>query len=168
MKTKPFDLELAELGHPLVSVRGEKVIWVGRAETRGPHHSVVVKKDGTIVALNSKGLSLNNTNTVVLDVSKPWEAPLKTGDIIEVKSTLTESKWSERIYLAMANDIPICVNVNCVGAYKKNQHFEVSTWRVFRRKPEEPVIEITVKVNGKEAKLSDISKETLLQIRENN
>jgi len=33
-------------------------------------------------------------------------------------------------------------------------------------KKAEPVIEITIKVNGKESKLSDISKETLLNIRE--
>ena len=33
---------------------------------------------------------------------------------------------------------------------------------------EEPTIEITVKINGKESKLSDISKETLLQIRKDN
>ena len=75
---------------------------------------------------------------------------------------------NERIYVAMTGNLPICTHGLCGNDYKNGNWVELYMWNTWRRISKEPTIEITVKVNGKESKLSNISEETLLKIRKEN
>lgn len=173
MKTAPFDLELAKQGHPLVS----------QFDTHGFVKSELVKihPDGRLVVLVTDeddeeeyiryfyNNSTLNRRTLFLDVSTDWQPPFKFGQMIEVCDQLYEI-WREHRFLAYAPSGKVITfdSSNEYEKYEDKDEFECYEWNHARHIPVEPTIEITVKVNGKESKLSDISKETLLKIREKN
>lgn len=79
----------------------------------------------------------------------------------EVEVSQNGNKWVKRTFVSL--------NPNNAGGDKHitvDADGYVSSWKFCRKIEEKPSIEITVKINGKEAKLSDISEDTLNKLRE--
>ena len=170
--TKPFDLELAKAGHPLILSTGEMVSYVGISPFT-PGKCIIVADRQKLVFVNPNVKDPQVTFHLLLDISIPWQAPLKQGDTIEVK---INDEWKEALLVShlpggsiLVLDTNECsINEYNEGDFTDNDDFTYRGKALWRRKPTEATIEITVKINGKDAKMSDISKETLLKIRENN
>ena len=170
---KKFDLELAKQGHPLIISNGTRVNLIGIIPNTP--YPIILERTGTICRFTAGGNPKTRDGvTLQLDDSIDWLPPLKQGDVIEV---LCSSKWQDAIYICkLPIDQILVVWPTCclVEGYKKGEinesDFAVLELydKIWRRKVLKSSIEITVKVNGKESKLSDISEETLLKIREEN
>lgn len=119
-------------------------------------------------------------------VSRVWTKPMEKECLIHRHIEVKNNQWkhyniSDEMLLGPAFAIGAPVEVRDKNGEEweedlfEGYRFSVSTihpvqtlttvWRQVRA-PQEPTIEITVKVNGTEKKLSDISEETLLKIRE--
>jgi len=93
------------------------------------------------------------------------EAPeFECGDEVEVCDNI-HNRWLKRRYIGKHNEMHVCVAENYQDQFNDgDDEYKVVEWQ-YCRKIKAPLIEITCKINGKPCLLSDISKETLLQIR---
>jgi hypothetical protein len=91
------------------------------------------------------------------------------GELVEVSDDRGE--WCKRIFLAKVDSLQfpyLCVYATTESEYKYGEDVCVNTWKYCRKISSTPKIELEIKINGKEAKLSDISEETLLNLRNQN
>ena len=79
----------------------------------------------------------------------------EAGEEVEVRNPI--GGWHKREYLGFMDGKHWC--------YQRYDEESATVWPQIR-KVKQPEIDITVKINGKEAKLSDISEDTLKKIRE--
>ena len=137
-------------------IDGKEIIHV----SHGTRHVFFEDEDGE----SYEALFTIDCNAV--SVSKK-RLPIK-GDIILVRD-FSSVKWKKLIFLMFYGDTALCVTESTEDAYREGKQYSICGWTHWKWPEEkESEIEISVKINGKEAKLSDISKETLLKIRENN
>lgn len=170
---KPFDLELAVKGHPLVLRNGTKVEEFKYFETSKSKYPCAIplpdptfclfyfSKEGKYSAYKKSDYDL------FLDDSVEWEEPLEMGDIVEVYK---DDTWEERIFITEGVDQGArCVNLHDVKGFQDGKSFNTVYWKPneWRRKPKKVEIDITVKVNGISVPLNTISDETLLKIKNN-
>lgn len=170
---KPFNLNLAKQGHPLITRDGRKIVqFVHFTE---PFDQ---KSNSVLYVLTEKGEKFCNcidgeyyhnevnNDDLFLDDSVPWNPLLKEGDLVEVRD-FEEKKWQKRIFLYFNKYKKImCVNNRDKASYLEGKCYEVLPWNQYRLITQEPIIEIIVRIDGKEAKLSDIPDETLKKIKE--
>lgn len=89
----------------------------------------------------------------------------KYGEEIDVSDD--GDHWTKRIFVGYidGHSHPFaCVEGRLESKFLNREKFQTQEW-CYARKVQKPEIEITVRINGKEAKLSDISEETLKKIR---
>ncbi len=87
---------------------------------------------------------------------------MKEGMKILVKE---DDNWEERIFLFKdKRDRVVTVSRKFENAYLKGEYYRMALWKQWEL-IEEPAIEIQVKINGKEGKLSDISTETFEKLK---
>jgi hypothetical protein len=170
---KEFNLELAKQGHPLVTRDGEKVVQFIHLEKPFPQDNWgainAVFENGDFESYDICGKYQKNvcyTKDLYLDDSTDWQPPLKEGDVIEVRN-YTESGWRKEVLIFIdKNNMAVCTS--CLRGKELHESgipYGTNVWRYYRRIPQKPTIEVTVKINGKEAKLSDLSEETLKKLR---
>jgi hypothetical protein len=113
------------------------------------------------------------SHEICVDFCKQWlekNCAFKKGETVEVKD-YEVGLWEKRIFLTDiegANHPYICVAEDDEDDFRAGDAFSITPWKYIRKIENPDDIEITVKMNGEECKLSDISEETLLKIRENN
>jgi len=94
----------------------------------------------------------------------------KRGELIEVSDYKDYRDGQKRIFLTHIEGAIypfICIANGHEDKFKSGEKFGISECKYARKIQDKPQgeIELTVKVNGKEVPLSDISEETLLKIR---
>ena len=171
---KEFNLELAKEGHPLVTRDGREVSEFHCFESLGKDTdriAAIIDDDG--FWFNKSGQYYSNNVISGKDLflkDCDWQPPLKMGDIVEVFSH--NKAWEERIFIKNGgNDEIICVRDGQYNYFLAGKPFETYLWDKdsWRRKQTEDKkvnINIEITINGKPAKLSDISEETLKKLRE--
>lgn len=168
---KKFNLELAKQGHPLITRDGQKVLSFKCLDDIPTYPCSYTTDVGSYTCSIHGKYNLNATDDhdLFLDDSIPWEPELKPGDKILIKPSHSSS-YMEKIFIAHGTEINgkktvICVNTSDNNNYLKGMYYRTTLWTDWKTIPKEPSIEINVKINGKECKLSDISEETLLKLR---
>jgi len=163
---KPFDLELAKQGHPLVTMAGGNVVFL-TAERDSVEFPILCLVDGrsksyTIRGFFHAGSRVSSRNLFLADCD--WQPPLKEGDEVEVSGY--EDEYEKRIFLYEdANGRAVCFSDTQEDEYNNGGEYVACSWKKWRRVPQ-PSVEITIKINGKDAKLSDISEETLKKLKQ--
>jgi len=104
MKTAPFDLELAKLGHPLITRGGDKIQEFDcfNAGIAGwlPIRALTNTMQPKVFSYNAEGC-ISSTHSspadLLLDLETPWERPLQQGDKIMVFSEV--SGWLPTLFV---------------------------------------------------------------------
>ena len=165
---KPFDLELALQGHPVVTREGRKVENLILSKHIGntyPLSGIVWGSTLTWTKNGSHQFSLSSANDLFLTDCELQPEP-KLGDLVEVTDD-NDSTWFKRIFICKTpGNNALAVLVDSESNFARSRIFEVKLWDHMRPIQKQPEIEITVSINGKPAKLSDISDETLRKIKE--
>ena len=138
MKTAPFDLEKAIKGHPLVTRNGKKISsFVHFKELSGlnPHPCRAVCGD-IIIASTEGGRYYTNTYAnsldLLLDLSVPWEEPLKMGDEIEVHQY--NKGWIPAVFIKHGIGGGVMAVSESISNYMTGAAFEVHWFSTYRRK----------------------------------
>lgn len=151
MKTAPFDLELAKLGHPLVTSRGQKVLEFHNFDIyiSWPVRAVIYSLHGLYSFDNSGKSFMSRTGELLLDLETPWEKPLQQGEEILCYNPSTHL-WVPLTFMCMEGTAVVAKGINSTF------YMSFDVW-----KRPEPVLQthklditLDVKINGK-----DISKE---------
>lgn len=167
MKTKPFNLELALQGHPVVTRDGEPVTDLTIFTNANIQtYSLAGILNDEIDTFTKKGKYVANGKSgedLFLDVSKPWTPPFKPkmGDEIEVRNSLG-TPYIKRVFVGMKNN-------KCVCASKDEGLFDgginLFGWKYARPIQKEININIKVTVNDEEVCPSTLSEETWANLR---
>ncbi len=166
----PFDLKRALRGDELISRdgkpfvnfkkrhdRNKKDVYPYQAElgnylNNGICYFSIFTKDGRY--------AMDGADDLDLFMRYP---ELKEGMKILVKE---DDNWEERMFLFKdKRDRVAAVSRKFENAYLKGEYYRMALWKQWKL-IEEPAIEISVKINGKEGKLSDISTETFEKLKE--
>lgn len=110
-KTAPFDIELAKLGHPVITADGKRVkelLFFNKIE--GSNYRIAAYFEGGYFCC----YYLNGCNEgfpgeqepLLLDLSINWEKPLQEGDEVEV---FFGRKWHDSIFIKTMKDGKILV-----------------------------------------------------------
>lgn len=173
MKTAKFDLELAIAGHPLITSGGDKVTDFKYFKDLNSDYKIRVVADGCILAYQEAGrpdwdFGFGKRGSMVgwfllLDKSIPWEPELKMGDRIEIKKA---TRWEERIFIKYGEaDGVVVVIEDDANKYLQGRPFDTIHYHEYRRINKDIDLDIKITCNGKDVKLSDISEETLIKLR---
>ena len=106
--------------------------------------------------------------TTILTIDQFEKLAYGTFTVGEKIEVYTRSGWANRIYLGYiqgAKKPYICVDGNHTGRYVKGEPFETSNWSTARKILTDN-IKVKVTINGQPAKLSDLTEEQLLELRE--
>ena len=170
-KTAAFDLELAKLGHPLITSGGIKVKDFYVFDDFDIFTCIVIAGNSTY-GYRRDGSYLHDKpheNDLLLDLSISWERPFIKGDLVEVQDIDADAKhWTKRVYLFSHDSYHYCV-AQGYETYKcrRDGSIVIAYWGRVRhiKKKEEVKVEVTIMINGEKANLSDISEDTLLALR---
>lgn len=127
--------------------------WIKRMEAEIPKDRIINIIDDEWDITTGMGSSFMITDEMLVGPAFEW------GEEIEVSDDA--KAWYESHYfmgIAPGGEYPYITTTDF------DDHKAWSSFR-YARPVQKPRIEITVKINGKESKLSDISEETLLKIR---
>ena len=162
MKKYKFDLERALAGEPIINGKGEEVLGFHKRKDKSMLSTFPYADIAGITYTEKGGFFDAGIETKDLYMKYPPLPP--EGTYILVRDDDKES-WRKKIFLYKDTRGRILVVGNyCEDNYFTGYLYEVTSWKQW--KPiEEPEIEITVKINGKESKLSDISDETLKKLK---
>jgi hypothetical protein len=164
---KPFDLNLALLGHPVVTRDGKKVenLSFSKNERTYPLSGTVCGNLFTWKRNGSHQFSEKSTYDLFLADCELHPEP-KYGDLVEVTDD-SDSTWVKRIFICKTpGNNTLAVLVDSESNFARSRIFEVKLWDHMRPIQKDPNIKITVSINDKPARLSDISDETLRKIKE--
>jgi len=161
-----FNLKRALAGEPLITRSGDKVfgfkVREGKSHSEWPYAAEIIGQYLTFTKTGRCGVDPEIDNTHDLFMAEP---ELKEGDLIEVCAP-TGSNYKPCIFLYKEkNNRVIVVTHGYEDYYRNGTDYPTGSFGNWRMPPKQPQIEITVKINGKEAKLSDISDETLQNIK---
>jgi len=153
---KKFDLQKALNGEALITRDGRKA-YEFRRSNASIDYCYFVEGDRRIRVCYKDGVHKFDKQNLDLFMAEQY----KEGDRVMVRDN-DDDEWTELIYLFTdKNGFHLCT---WIDRYGRGDTYPAFTWEQI--KPIEDTIEITVKINGKEAKLSDISDETLTKIKE--
>ncbi len=156
MKKIKFDLERALRGDELITRDNEGVMgFTQRFDV--PLSLYPYETDDGCIYMKDGRNDKNRASKNDLFMKYP---ELKEGMKILVRDGDDES-WKERIFVFKDK----WGNVLTLPLYNEVDNVSVFIWKQFKL-IEEPAIEIHVKINGKEGKLSDISTETFEKLKE--
>jgi len=167
---KPFNLELALQGHPVVTRGGKEISQLTLFVCKHTHPLVgVIDGERCVWTRNGNGrynmTTQSNSDLFLKDCD--WQPEPKFGDLVEVSDS--GINWTERIFICKTPDGRILAASpveNFINRHKPLLSFGVTPWNHMRPIQKELNIKITVSINDKPAKLSDISDETLRKIKE--
>lgn len=163
MKTAKFNLELAIAGHPLITNEGNKVTDFKYFKDINSIYKVVAVTDGNVMWCTPEGGDWEGVGILLLDKSIPWEPELKIGDEIEVN---LGGMWIKRIFITHGkNNSVIVVTNEDKGGYLNGECFQTTRYTEYRRISKNAELDIKITCNGADIKLSDISEETLINLR---
>lgn len=137
IKTAPFDLEKAIKGHPLVTRNGYKVSsFFYFKELSGfndyPCRAVCVAHD-IILSCSEAGCCYSAEHfDLLLDLSIPWEKPLKIGDEIEVNNMF--GRWIPAIFIKHGADGGVIAVDDDTVRYNSDRGFCAYWFKACRRK----------------------------------
>jgi hypothetical protein len=170
---KPFNLEVALKGHPVVTRDGREVTDIHHFKDPlvDIRYTLYAQVQGRVEKFTKKGHFYYSERESDYDLflkDCDWQPEPEEGDVVLVRDT-DEEEWQERILLYKTrNNHLICVSGGDERDYNKNEYYVTDTWKQMKPLPQKPSFEITIKINGKTAKLSDISEETLITLRKEN
>ena len=158
-----FELKRALAGEPVVTRGGDTVMRIERGIDRAYVVSVTLA-DYSHYSVTETGNAWKSGAESPLDLFMKYP-PLKEGDYILVSDD--KKTWRKRKFIHIDfNNRVVVVDKYCADDFDNGRRYAACSYKYYKRIEEEPEIEITVKINGKDAKLSDISAETLEKIKQ--
>ena len=110
----------------------------------------------------AEGLS-RQTEATIKKLIKAAPPSYELGEEVEVKDT---GGWTKRIYISAYEDMYYCIICGKEGNLgSKSKSLPLAMWPNIRKIKREDTIELTVKINGKTSKLSELSDETIASIK---
>lgn len=142
MKTAPFDLEKAIKGHPLVTRNGKKIssfVYFKELSGLKDYPCIATIPDGRILACTETGAFYHhcyghNSLDLLLDLSVPWEEPLRMGDEIEVIGV--GGKWIPAIFIdyGKIGGVRAVAGEQYISDYRVGDSFKSFLFSTYRRK----------------------------------
>ncbi len=159
MKKYKFDLKRALAGEPLINEVGDEIKGFHKRKEsldtiKFPYAD---SRNATYTEEGKYTTKIHTANNLFMKYPK-----LEEGMKILVRDS-DDKDWIERIFLVKDKN-GLIIAIKSYQRYMDGELYSAVAWKQFKL-IEEPAIEITVKINGKEAKLSDISEETFKKLK---
>ncbi len=159
MKKYKFDLKRALAGEPVINEVGEEIKGFHKRRIK-PEITKFPYADSNDSSYTEEGkytITYHTVNDLYMKYPK-----LEEGMKILVRDS-DDKDWIERIFLVKDKN-GLIIAIKSYQRYMDGELYNAVAWKQFKL-IEEPAIEITVKINGKEAKLSDISEEIFKKLK---
>jgi hypothetical protein len=165
---KPFNLELANLGHPLITRDGRKIVQF--VHYKEPYKQTADAVLSAVLDTGGRKSYLINGRfyeqmpsdaDLFLDDSIPWEKPLQEGDEIEVLIDEISNTWGKRILLHIdKHGNALCIQNLHETNYNTNTNYIIMCWKKekWRRIPTpkpQAKMDIKITINGEEKTLEE-------------
>jgi len=157
MKTAPFDLELAKLGHPLITRNGLRVLDFYHLSTIDcDKYSVAcsIESFKDIRSYNHEGsyyMGRPDGNDLLLDLETPWEKPFELFESVLVKAS-PKADWRSMSFVCMLKDKFI---VRGTDGYLETVSFCKRPDPIVEEKT---TLDVEIKVGGQAVSLEDFKK----------